>query len=81
MRRGDHRVVELLHESALIWSRVVPERLRLFDQDLPKNADLGELACYVMTVLHGMAVQGADGAGRDQLRRVAKIALRAWPKR
>jgi hypothetical protein len=34
-----------------------------------------------MTVLQGMAVQGADGASSDQLRRVAQIALRAWPKR
>jgi AcrR family transcriptional regulator len=49
--------------------------------DLPPNADPGELSHYVMTVLHGMAVQGADGASRDQLRRVAQIALRAWPKR
>ena len=48
--------------------------------DLPSNADPGELAHYVMTVLHGMAVQGADGASSDQLRRVAQVALRAWPK-
>ena len=48
--------------------------------DLAKNADPAELARYVMTVLQGMAVQGADGASRDQLRRVAQIALRAWPK-
>jgi len=32
-------------------------------------------------VLHGMAVQGADGASHDQLCRVAQIALRAWPTR
>src|SRR5207253_4738098 len=50
------------------------------EDDLPKNADPAELAHYVMTVLHGMAVQGADGANQDQLRRVADIALRAWPK-
>jgi AcrR family transcriptional regulator len=49
--------------------------------DLPENADPAELARYVMTVLQGMAVQGADGAGPDQLRRVAQMALRAWPKR
>jgi len=49
--------------------------------DLPSTADPAELAHYVMTVLHGMAVQGADGASPDQLRRVAQIALRAWPKR
>jgi len=49
--------------------------------DLPPNADPAQLSHYVMTVLHGMAVQGADGASRDQLRRVAQMALRAWPKR
>src|SRR6266403_5141460 len=49
--------------------------------DLPKNADPAELAHYVMTVVRGMAVQSAGGAGRAQLRRVAQIALRAWPKR
>jgi AcrR family transcriptional regulator len=48
--------------------------------DLPKNADPTELSHYVMTLLHGMAVQGADGASRDELFRVAQIALRAWPK-
>jgi AcrR family transcriptional regulator len=48
--------------------------------DLPKNADPGELAGYVMTVVRGMAVQSAGGASSDQLRRIAQIALRAWPK-
>jgi len=48
--------------------------------DLPQDADPAELARYVMTVLQGMAVQGADGATPDQLRRVAQMALRAWPK-
>jgi AcrR family transcriptional regulator len=49
--------------------------------DLPKNVDPAELAHYVMTVVRGMAVQSAGGASHDQLRRVAQIALRAWPKR
>ena len=49
--------------------------------DLSKNADPAELAHYVMTVVRGMAVQSAGGANSDQLRRVAQIALRAWPKR
>ena len=48
--------------------------------DLPKNADPAELAHYVITVVRGMAVQSAGGASRDQLHRVAQIALRAWPK-
>jgi len=45
--------------------------------DLPQSADPADLARYVMTVLQGMAVQGADGAKRDQLQRVARMALRA----
>jgi AcrR family transcriptional regulator len=48
--------------------------------DLPKNANPAELANYVLTVVRGMAVQSAGGASREQLRRVARIALRAWPK-
>jgi len=48
--------------------------------DLSPQADPAELARYIMTVLQGMAVQGANGAKRDQLRRVARTALRAWPK-
>jgi AcrR family transcriptional regulator len=48
--------------------------------DLSPRSDSAELARYVMTVLQGMAVQGANGAKRDQLRQVARTALRAWPK-
>jgi AcrR family transcriptional regulator len=49
--------------------------------DLPRNANPAELARYVITVLQGMAIQGAGGASPDQLRRVAQVALRAWPER
>ena len=48
--------------------------------DLSPRAKPAGLARYVMTVLQGMAVQGANGAKRDQLRQVARTALRAWPK-
>lgn len=47
--------------------------------DLPARADPGDLARYVMTVGNGLAVQAAGGATRDELRRVVKLALRAWP--
>ena len=48
--------------------------------DLPQSADPADLARYVMTVLQGIAIQGANGASPVQLRRVAQVALRAWPK-
>ncbi|MGA3065494.1 MAG: TetR/AcrR family transcriptional regulator [Tepidisphaeraceae bacterium] len=47
--------------------------------DLPPSADPAALARYVVTVLNGMSVQAASGASRNDLRRVVKIALRAWP--
>lgn len=48
--------------------------------DLPPHADPADLARCLATVYQGMSVQAAGGATREQLRRVAKIALRAWPK-
>ena len=48
--------------------------------DLPSTSDPADLARYVVTVMHGMAVQRASGATRAQLLRVMKAALRGWPK-
>lgn len=47
--------------------------------DLPEDADPAALASYVMTVVHGMSVQAASGAGRDALHGVVRTALRAIP--
>ena len=51
------------------------------DGDLPADTGAGDLARYVSTVMHGMAVQAAGGASRKELLRVVKMALRAWPAR
>jgi AcrR family transcriptional regulator len=47
--------------------------------DLSSDTESGDLARYFATICHGMAVQAAGGARRDELGRVAEIALRAWP--
>ncbi len=47
--------------------------------DLAAWADPADLARYLMTVMRGMAVTAATAASRDELRRVAQTALRAWP--
>ncbi|GEJ57397.1 TetR/AcrR family transcriptional regulator [Anaeromyxobacter diazotrophicus] len=47
--------------------------------DLPAGADPEDLARFVAAVTHGMSVQAAGGAGRDELERVVRMALRAWP--
>jgi len=48
--------------------------------DLPAGSDPSALARYLTAVNHGMSVAAAGGATRDELRQIADIALRAWPK-
>jgi AcrR family transcriptional regulator len=47
--------------------------------DLPADSDPAELARYVMTVAHGMAIQASSGAGRAALYSIVVMTLRAWP--
>jgi AcrR family transcriptional regulator len=55
------------------------ERARA-EGDLSPDDDPADLARYLATMTQGMAVQAAGGASRDELRRVAETALRAWPR-
>ena len=47
--------------------------------DLPRTTDPADLARFVQSVTQGMAVLAADGTTWDELDRVAKIAMKAWP--
>jgi AcrR family transcriptional regulator len=47
--------------------------------DLPKDANPADLASYVFTVAHGMAVRAKSGATKAELRRVAEMALGTLP--
>jgi hypothetical protein len=47
--------------------------------ELPPETDIKALAAFYSTVVQGMSVQAQDGAGRNDLLRIAKIALAAWP--
>ena len=48
--------------------------------DLSADANPADLARFVSTLLRGIAVQAAGGTSRTELRRVARLALRAWPR-
>lgn len=47
--------------------------------ELPADARPADLARYVWTICHGLAVQAAGGATCEQMRRVVQVAMRAWP--
>jgi AcrR family transcriptional regulator len=51
----------------------------LADGDLPEDEDPADWARYVMAVGLGMAVKAASGATREELDRVADLALKALP--
>ena len=48
--------------------------------ELPADADPAALAKYVAIVQHGIAVQMAGGAKREELLAAADVAMRAWPE-
>jgi AcrR family transcriptional regulator len=48
--------------------------------ELPNGTRAGDLAKYLLVVTHGLAVHAASGATREQLERVAKLAINAFPR-
>lgn len=46
---------------------------------LPPETDAGALATFFAATIQGMSTQARDGAGREDLRAVARLAMRAWP--
>jgi AcrR family transcriptional regulator len=62
--------------EAALCERFVRAKL---EGDLPAEADPGDLARYLMAVMHGMSVQSAGGANRTALAGVIAMSLRAWP--
>jgi AcrR family transcriptional regulator len=49
------------------------------DGEMPPELEPADYARYIMTVLEGMSVRAAGGATREELHKVADMALRAWP--
>jgi len=49
------------------------------ENDLPATSNPADLARYLATVMHGLAVQASGGASRKDLQKVASLALQAWP--
>jgi AcrR family transcriptional regulator len=59
----------------------IRERLEqaVAEGDLQEDIEIGELAAFYATVLHGLSVQARDGAPRNRLFAVVDTAVSAWP--
>jgi TetR/AcrR family transcriptional regulator, copper-responsive repressor len=49
------------------------------DGDLPTDTDTDSLARFYAAVVQGMSAQACDGASTATLKRLADVALSAWP--
>jgi AcrR family transcriptional regulator len=78
---GDEAIRRKLVAHRAAGERAIRKRFQRAqaEGDLAKHADPGDFARYLTTVVQGIAVQAAAGANRTELRRVAQVALRAWP--
>jgi AcrR family transcriptional regulator len=49
------------------------------DGEMPPDLDPADYARYIMTMMEGMSVRSAGGATREELHKIADMALRTWP--
>ncbi|MFS8065524.1 MAG: TetR/AcrR family transcriptional regulator [Byssovorax sp.] len=71
---------ELISRRAELQDKLCKRLERaLAEGDLPAGSNPADLARYVTTISHGLAVHAASGASHDELRRIVEMALRAWP--
>ena len=73
-------VKEQLISRRLTTQRLIRDRFAKAqsDGDLPKEADVEALSGFLWTVIQGMSVQSTNGATKDEMREIAKVALNAF---
>jgi AcrR family transcriptional regulator len=49
------------------------------DGDMPSDINIGALAAFVNALVRGLAVQARDGASREKLLEIGRVAMEAWP--
>jgi hypothetical protein len=57
------------------------ERIRkgIRDGDMPSDINIEALAAFVNALVRGLAVQARDGASREKLLEIGRVAMEAWP--
>ena len=58
------------------------ERMRkgIANGELSGETDCEMLAAYYSAMARGLAVQARDGASREKLSEIGRLAMRAWPR-
>jgi AcrR family transcriptional regulator len=80
---GMNNIRDMMAEHRAFSEAAMAERMRkgIADGDMPKDTDCDMLAAYYSAVARGLAVQARDGASREKLSEIGRLAMRAWPGR
>jgi hypothetical protein len=75
------KIRKMMAQMRAIAENWMAERFRqaIDEGDLPSEVEPTALACYLMTINSGLAVQAKSGVGKKQLLKVVELAMRGWP--
>jgi AcrR family transcriptional regulator len=78
---GMKNIRDMMAEHRAFSEGAMAERLRkgIANGEMPKDTDCDMLAAYYSAVARGLAVQARDGASREKLSEIGRLAMRAWP--
>ena len=78
---GMSNIRDMMAEHRAFSEGAMAARIRkgMADGDVPAGTDCDMLAAYYSAVARGLAVQARDGASREKLSEIARLAMRAWP--
>ena len=78
---GMKNIREIMVEHRAFSESAMADRIRkgIEAGDVAEGTDCTMLAAYYSAVARGLAVQARDGAAREKLAEIGRLAMRAWP--
>jgi AcrR family transcriptional regulator len=72
---------EMMVEHRAFSEGAMAARIRrgIAEGDVPDDTDVDVLAAYCSAVARGFAAQARDGASRERIAEIGRVAMRAWP--
>jgi AcrR family transcriptional regulator len=72
---------EMMVEHRAFSEGAMAERIRrgIAEGDMPDDTGVDVLAAYCSAVARGFAAQARDGASRERIAEIGRLAMRAWP--
>ena len=78
---GMKNIRDMMAEHRAFSESAMAARIRkgVMDGEVAPGVDCEMLAAYYSAVARGLAVQARDGATREKLSEIGRLAMRAWP--